>query len=114
MSSMLDIYRELVEKHWGLPVKGKATPYTSLNGNMFSFLSKEGQICLRLSHEDQQAFWDAYGGEPVMQYGSVMRGYVALPSGLLGKDSDLEPWFIRCLENAESLPVKATRKNQRL
>lgn len=78
MNSKAD-YVALAEQHWGLPVQGEANPYTSLNGNMFSFLSKEGDICLRMSQQDQSAFWAEHGGEPVVQYGSVMNGYVTLP-----------------------------------
>jgi hypothetical protein len=32
-----DEYAALADQHWGLPIKGKANPYTSMNGNMFSF-----------------------------------------------------------------------------
>lgn len=108
--SSLDNYAALAERHWGLPIKGKANPYTSMNGNMFSFLSKEGDICLRLSNDDQAAFWNAHGGDPVTQYGSVMKGYVALPQAVLDDEGTSALWFTRCLEHAKALPAKATKR----
>jgi hypothetical protein len=105
-----DEYATLTRTHWDIPIKGKANPYTSMNGNMFSFLSKEGEICLRLSKANQTAYWEGHRGEPVKQYGSVMRGYVALSQEVLN-DPDLRThWFDQCLADAEALPVKPTKK----
>lgn len=107
-----DDYAALAETYWCLPIQGKANPYTSMNGNMFSFLSKEGAICLRLSSANQSAYWDAHGGEPVTQYGSVMKGYVALSDDVLS-DADLSArWFAQCLDDAKALPVKPTKKKR--
>lgn len=108
--SSKDDYAALAEQHWDLPIKGKANPYTSMNGNMFSFLSKEGDICLRLSEDEQAAFWNAHGGEPVTQYGSVMKGYIALSQAVLDDEDVRTSWFERCLAHAISLPAKVTKK----
>ncbi|MBO6673930.1 MAG: hypothetical protein JJ908_06795 [Rhizobiales bacterium] len=105
-----DDYAALAEAHWKLPIKGKANPYTSMNGNMFSFLSKEGDICLRLSKDNQTAFWKAHGGEPVKQYGSVMQGYVALSQDVLADEETSRHWFEQCLADAQALPAKPTKK----
>ena len=37
-------YRILMSQLDGTEVKGKANPYTSMNGNMFSFLDKAGVL----------------------------------------------------------------------
>lgn len=103
-------YAALTQAHWNLPIKGKANPYTFMNGNMFSFLSKEGEICLRLSKDNQSAYWQAHGGEPVMQYGSVMQGYVALSDDVLAKADICAHWSALCKSDAEALPAKATKK----
>ena len=92
----LAIYRKLVEDDFGLTLKGKANPYTSTNGNMFSFLDKSGVLCLRLSKEAQEAFRAAYGGEPVVQYGSVMKDYVAVPGAMLDDPETLKREFAKC------------------
>ena len=54
-------------------------PYTSRNGHMFSLLTKEGKLALRLPDEDREAFVIKYGTEPVVQYGAVMKEYVEIP-----------------------------------
>ncbi|HXA49401.1 MAG TPA: hypothetical protein VNV86_03815 [Candidatus Acidoferrum sp.] len=40
--------------------KGAAVPYTSVNGHMFSYLSKEGKLALRRPEEDREAFLKQY------------------------------------------------------
>lgn len=44
---LLDPFRAVTEANEGLRVKGKKTPYTAINGNMFAFISNEGALCLR-------------------------------------------------------------------
>jgi hypothetical protein len=105
-----DEYAALADQHWGLPIKGKANPYTSMNGNMFSFLSKDGAICLRLSKDNQATYWQAHGGEPVTQYGSVMQGYVALTDDVLNNADLRNRWFDECLTDAQVLPARPTKK----
>ncbi|MEM1285785.1 MAG: hypothetical protein AAGH43_10390 [Pseudomonadota bacterium] len=107
-----DDYVALADKHWSLPIQGKANPYTSMNGNMFSFLSKESEICLRLSDVNQAAYWESHGGEPVMQYGSVMRGYVVLSDAVLDDANLCAKWFAQCIEDANALPAKPTKKKR--
>lgn len=67
----LDIYRELVARFFEDRVKGKANPYTSMNGNMYSFLDKAGTVCLRLSKDDRAQYVDRFGTRPVEQYGPL-------------------------------------------
>ncbi|MGB5216221.1 MAG: hypothetical protein WBN88_21585 [Anderseniella sp.] len=106
----LERYRELVADATGEKVKGKANPYTSMNGNMFSFLDKAGTLCLRLSDEDRAAFAAAFQTGPVVQYGAVMKEYVPVPPELLADRCALQGWFAKCLAYAQTLPVKPTRK----
>lgn len=106
----LEMYRDLVADTCGDRVKGKANPYTSLNGNMFSFLDKAGTLCLRLSEEDRTAFVTAFKTDPVTQYGAVMKEYVAVPPQMIADPVVLKDWFTRCLAYAQSLPVKPTKK----
>ena len=67
----------------GEAVKGAKNPYTSRNGHMFSFLDADGSMALRLSEELTDEFLSSYESGPVIQYGSVMRGYVSIPDDLL-------------------------------
>lgn len=77
----------------GDSVKGAKNPYTSRNGHMFSFLAPDGVMALRLSGDHSDEFLSTYDSGPVIQYGSVMRGYVSIPDDLLDDPDELVPWF---------------------
>ncbi len=103
----LDRYREVVEASSAdTEVKGAKNPYTSLNGHMFSFLDRDGTMALRLSDELRDHYGTEYSTEPVMQYGSVMRGYVAIPGELFGDTEELATWFDRSYEWIGTLEPK--------
>lgn len=63
----------------GVEVKGKKNPYASKNGHMFAFLSETDGLCVRFSEERRAELADAWGQGPVISYGAVMKGYVAVP-----------------------------------
>jgi hypothetical protein len=108
--AVLASYDALVATHPEVERKGKAMPYTSMNGNMFSFLTPDGVLALRLSADDREAFMDRYGASLVEQHGAVMKEYVAVPADLLGRLDELRPWFDRDCEYVGSLkPKKTTR-----
>ena len=94
----------------GTQVKGAKNPHTSRNGHMFSFLTPEGIMALRLSEELGGQFQGEYESGPVMQYNSVMRGYVSIPTELLAQPDELAPWFDRAWDWIGSLPPKPTKK----
>ena len=91
-------------------MKGAKNPYTSRNGHMFSFLTPEGSMALRLSEELGEQFQDQYESGPVKQYGSVMRGYVSVPAELLANPAELAPWFDKAWDWIGSLPPKPTKE----
>ncbi len=91
-------------------VKGAKNPYTSRNGHMFSFLDREGAMAIRLSDELTDEFLAAYESGPVMQYGSVMRGYVSVPDDLLSDTKQLVPWIEKSFTWIETLEPKPTKK----
>ncbi len=100
----------VAESDSGVEVKGAKNPYTSRNGHMFSFLDPEGLMALRLSDVDGERFREEYGGGPVVQYGSVMRGYVSVPAELLERTEALIEWFDLSHRWIGTLPPKATKK----
>jgi hypothetical protein len=109
-SAKLALYQDLVAEFEDFAIKGKASAYTSLNGNMFSFLSPDGVWAFRLSEEDRAEYESTYGPSEVIQYNSVMRGYVEIREEL-GKDPEpLGIWFARCVANARTLKPKPTKK----
>ncbi len=56
----LALYEKLVATNPDVPRKGDTMPYTSLNGNMFTLLTKEGTLILRLDPDNQAAFLKKY------------------------------------------------------
>ena len=102
----LATYRDLVARFFDDIVKGKANPYTSINGNMYSLLDSAGRICLRMAEEDRAQFAESFGTEPVEQYGAIMRGYVAIPNERLAEPDTLEEAFATCLRHARALKKK--------
>jgi hypothetical protein len=89
----LELYEKLVATYPEVERKGKTMPYTSRNGHMFSFLTKEGKLALRLSDQDREAFIEKYGTEPVVQYGAEMKEYVEVPQELLRDTEELKNYF---------------------
>lgn len=108
----LSCYLEVVRDYDDLKVKGKAMPYTSMNGNMFSFLDKEGTLCLRMSDDDRKAFVQRHNALQVIQYGAVMRGYVPLPPAITQDAAALRHEFKKCYANARTLKPKPTTKKK--
>ena len=105
----LERYAAVVEQA-GEAVKGAKNPYTSRNGHMFSFLDVDGAMALRLSDELSDGFVSTYESGPVIQYGSVMRGYVSVPDDLLSDTEELSSWFEKAYVWIGTLEPKATKK----
>jgi hypothetical protein len=57
-------YDKLVATHPSLQRKGAAMPYTSVGGHMFSFLTPEGKLALRLPAAAREAFLKKYRANP--------------------------------------------------
>jgi hypothetical protein len=104
------LYERLVATNPDVKRKGAAMPYTSLNGNMFSLLNKDGVLLLRLSEEDRRKFVAKYKTKPVVMYGTVIAEYVAVPGELLAKTGQLKKYFDASYEYVLSLRAKPTTK----
>ncbi|MEM8591195.1 MAG: hypothetical protein AAGF13_01595 [Pseudomonadota bacterium] len=76
---------ETIAEEVGVAVKGKKNPFASKGGHMFAFLSPDDGLCLRFSEPRRAELAEGWGQGPVMSYGSVMRGYVALPEAAMGE-----------------------------
>lgn len=92
-AAKLALYEDLVATNPDVKRKGKTMPYTSLNGHMFSLLTKEGVLALRLPKDELAVFVEQFGTEPVVQYGAVMKEYVAVPDVLLQDTEALKKYF---------------------
>lgn len=67
------LYNQLVESHHKAERKGDTVPYTSLNGNMYSYLSKDGFLALRLGKDEREAFLEKYNTTLVYSYGIIQK-----------------------------------------
>ncbi len=109
----LELYTAVVDQSVGdADVKGAKNPYTSRNGHMFSFLDPEGTMALRLSEEAGAEFLERYESGPVIQYGSVMRGYVSVPQDLLERTDEIREWFEKSYDWIGTLEPKPTKKQK--
>jgi hypothetical protein len=107
----LELYIAAVDRSTsGVAVKGAKNPYTSLNGHMFSFLDGDGAMALRMSDELRESFEADYETGPVIQYGSVMRGYASIPDDLLHDPDTLAEWFDKAHAWIATLDPKPTKK----
>ena len=107
----LETYQQLVEPHNDLTIKGAANKYTSMSGNMFSFLNKDdATLCFRYSEADKKAYNEANGTSDVISYGAVMRGYVVMTPEIVADRAALQDYFDRCVDHAKTLKPKPTKK----
>lgn len=109
-SARLTIYEALIATQPGIERRGKKNHYTSMNGNMFSFLAADGTICIRLSDADRKVFAETFDASPVLQYGAVMKEYVAISDTLLADPDELSAYFERSVAHARSLKPKPTKR----
>ena len=87
-------------------------PYTSLNGHMFSFLTKTGTLALRLPTKERDAFLKKYKTQLCEQYGTVMEAYVEVPDALLKKTLELKKYFDLSYAYVGSLKPKPTTRKK--
>jgi len=106
------IYEKLVATNPSIERKGDTMPYTSLNGNMFSLLGKDGSLGFRLSKEDREEFLAKYNSKLMEQYGAVMKEYVLIPDQLLNSMKELKKYFDLSYAYAKTLKSKPTSKTK--
>jgi hypothetical protein len=91
--------------------KGAKVPYTSLNGNMSSYLAEDGTLVLRLAAADRESFLDRYRSRLHEAYGVVQKEYVDVPADLLQATDDLVPWFAASVTYVAGLRPKPTKRS---
>ena len=94
----------------GVERKGRTVPYTSVNGNMFSYLSPTGALALRLSAADRDAFIDRFRTRLHEAYGIVQKEYVTVPDGLLTDTEALAPYLASSYAYVSALKPKPTTR----
>ncbi len=109
-SASLSCYETLLATIPEIERKGATMPYTSINGNMFSFLDKEGILNLRLDQKHREEFLKKFKAVQPVQYGVLMKEYVAVPGKLLNSTKELQVWLKFSYEYAASLKPKKTKR----
>jgi len=109
----LELYEKLVATNPNVERKGATVPYTSLNGHMFSYLSKEGKLALRLPPGEREAFLKKYKTKLCEAYGIVQKEYVEVPDSLLASTRELKKYFDSSYEYVGSLKPKPTTRKKK-
>jgi hypothetical protein len=109
--SPVELYDRLLGPDARHERRGKTLPYTSANGHMYSFVSADGQVCLRLPEDGRREFRRHHGGGEVVQHGRVMKEYVAVPPALLlEQPEEILSVLGESLDYVLSLRPKVTRR----
>jgi hypothetical protein len=111
-ADQLELYEKLVATNPKVERRGATVPYTSVNGNMFSYLSKEGKLELRLPPAELEAFLKKYKAKLCQAYGKVQPEYVEVPDALLVSTRELKKFFDASYAYASSLKPKPTTKKK--
>jgi hypothetical protein len=106
----LELYDKLIATKPEIERKGVASPYTSRNGHMFTYLDKTGSMGLRLSKEDREAFLEKYKTTLFEQHGAVMKEYVKVPDTLLQDTEELKAYLELSYAYIKTLKPKPTKK----
>jgi hypothetical protein len=106
------LYEKLVATNVGVELKGATVPYTSMNGNMSSYLSKDGKLALRLPPDGIEAFLKKYKAKLCEAYRVIQKEYVEVPDALLAKTAELSKYFEASVKYVSGLKPKPTAKKK--
>jgi TfoX/Sxy family transcriptional regulator of competence genes len=104
------LYEALLATNPAIQRKGATMPYTSVNGNMFSLLTSDGTLALRLPEAERESFLKRYNTTLTVQYGAVMKEYVQVPPSLLKNTRKLAKYLDISYRYACSLKAKPTTR----
>src|ERR1041385_5035360 len=99
----LALYDALIASIPNVERKGAANPYTSWNGHMFSILSPEGRLGLRLPKEAREDFLTRYNAHLREAYGIIQKEYVAVPDEVFKNTAELSAFFRASYDYVNSL-----------
>jgi hypothetical protein len=86
----IDLYDRLIDTNPNIERKGMSIPNTSLNGHMFTYLSKAGSLGIRLPKEEREDFLEKYNSTLYESHGAIMKEYVTVPDELLENTEELK------------------------
>jgi hypothetical protein len=106
----LEFYDKLISTNPNIERKGNSMPYTSHNGHMFTYLTSEGSMGLRLPVKDREDFMKKYNTSLDRRYGAIMKEYVKVPDCLLKNTNELSKYLDINFKYVQSLKPKPTKK----
>jgi hypothetical protein len=112
-ADILKYYEKLVASNPKVERKGATIPYTSVNGHMFTFLTKTGALALRLPTEERESLLKKHKTKLCEQNGAVLKEYVEVPATLLMKTEELKKYFDISYNYVASLKPKTTKRKKR-
>ena len=112
-ADIIERYKQLVATTPGIELKGATMPYTSINGNMFSFISKAGRLNLRLSSTDLVSFLEKNKAQQSVQHGVVMKEYAEVPDIMFKNPGAITTYFHQSCSYAKTLKPKATTRQRK-
>jgi TfoX/Sxy family transcriptional regulator of competence genes len=110
IADALPFYDALIATATNVERKGATMPYTSVNGHMFSFLTKAGRLALRLPEQERDAFLKKHKSKLCEQNGTILKEYVEVPAALLAKTKELKPFFKASRAYVAALKPKPSKK----
>ncbi len=102
----LALYEKLLATIPSIQRKGATNPYTSLNGHMFTHLSPDGVLAIRLPKDELDAFLKKYKTTLSVSYGVVKKDWAVVPNEVLSKTKELQKYLEISLRYARSLKPK--------
>ncbi len=102
----LSLYEKAVSELHDVRRKGKANPYTSHGGHMFSFLDKDARVSVRLGKEVLLKFMKDNNTTKSKQHGSEMREFALVPEVILIDTKLMTNLLKKSLEYVSSLKPK--------
>ena len=106
----LALYDKLIETNPNIERKGVTMPYTSSNGNMFTYLSESGSLGIRLGKEERESFLEKYKTTLYESHGTIMKEYVTVPDKLLKNTKELKKYLDLSYEYVKILKPKPSKK----
>jgi TfoX/Sxy family transcriptional regulator of competence genes len=110
---ILALYDALIKTNPEIKRKGVKLPYTSANGNMFTFLSESGTLAIRLPEKERESFLKKYNTSLIEAHGTIMKEYVRVPHELLGNTKELKKYLNLSYEYVKTLKPKTQKKSKK-
>ena len=112
LAEIRDVYDQLINSFTEVELKGKTMHYTSMNGNMFSFVSKDGEMGFRMTEEDKSHYIINAGAREMLQHNRVMNGYIQVTETMISNPEKLNEIFVKSIAFAKTLKPKTTKKRK--